>query len=303
MTGLGAGLSYSQWVADVVPASDGGNGQWNARFLDWRVQVLNNLVANMTTWIHQIRSNVTIAATAWDYGFLNPYYWRYYIGLDPSYWAYDGSVNWICPMMYGPYNDSDDMQGFEQWSTGGAHGMMPLVPFITDLNNNANLRAGNMTLADWDMTTSSILQNGADGVIIWEYGGPGDNPYSGSPDIRPYLSALGWPNPPTFAMSATKVAVLNSTSVQISWTTSLPSTSLVEYSENPLFNATLTGTSPDDYYQINHNRGTIVSSTANVTSHAVTLTSLKPVTNYYFRVQSQDLSGIATSNVLTFNTE
>jgi uncharacterized lipoprotein YddW (UPF0748 family) len=299
MTGLGAGLTYSQWVADVVPASDGGNGQWNTQFMDWRVQVLNNLVANLTTTIHQARSNVTIAATAFNFadGVDTPYYWRYVQGMDPVYWAYDGSVNMICPMMYSASGDnySSDVPFWQQYGTGGAHGDVPLVPIVWSCNPGVTT----VTVADFTVSATSILNAGADGIWIMTYGGPGCT--ADTPDIRPYLSSLGWPNPPTFTLNTISLNTLNSTSVSVSWSTTLPSTSLVEYSTNPLFSASPTGTSPNDYYVITHNTGTIVASSQNVTNHNIILSGLL-ATTYYFRVQSEDPSGTATSNVLTFST-
>ena len=54
------------------------------------------------------------------------------------------------------------------------------------------------------------------------------------------------------------------------------------------------------YYAIAHAAGTLVEDPAATTSHGVTLQSLTPGTRYYYRVQSEDGSGTATTKVASF---
>jgi len=51
------------------------------------------------------------------------------------------------------------------------------------------------------------------------------------------------------------------------------------------------------YWDIDHVLGTVVEEAPPLTNHSITLTGLSPGTMYYFRVQSQDPSGIATSKI------
>ena len=99
----------------------------------------------------------------------------------------------------------------------------------------------------------------------------------------------------------------------ITWETDLPASSKVEYSTSPLFTssweflpATITPDGspiPDFYYwNMTHNVGTVIEDSSPVTAHNVKPTGLTSNTKYYFRVQSQDPSGIATSKVYTFTT-
>jgi hypothetical protein len=307
MTGLDANASYTQWVNDVLPKSAGGDGLYNTQFMEWRVQVLDNFVSDLSTYIHQARANVTIAATAWDWADIPgvyPYYWRYVLGLDTVEWALDGSVQMLCPMMYSTKggNFTSGVQGWEQYGIGGAHGDVPLVPLVWSNNCEGSASISvNVTVANFTTTAESILNAGADGICILTYGGPGAT-NDGVADIRPYLSAIGWPNPPTFTAENFIVTNNNSTSVSVSWGTTLPSTSLVEYSSLPLFNASMAGTAPYDYVLVTHVPGTIISSSANVTSHTITITGMSSSTLYYYRVQSSDPSGTMTYGVTTFTT-
>ncbi len=142
-----------------------------------------------------------------------------------------------------------------------------------------------------------LREEGADGWIIWKYGGPG----AGGVDITDYLSVLDLP--PVFQMEEVTVHPnTHNRSATITWNTDLPTIGRVEYSTLPLFTVS-SRYDPGwdfDYLDIDHANVTIAESWENVTQHAVTLTNLEPNVTYYFRVQSQDIETV-TSKVLKFS--
>lgn len=293
------GLSDVNWPTDVVSTEKGGTGKYFSRFLEWKCDLITSLVADMRSWMLAINPNLKFAAAPWNFGSLNPIYWRYWLGQDAAHWIALGYLDWVSPQMYG--NDTagfvSSMTGWKQWATGGAHGKVGLVPFITDLADYTR------TTADVARYVSTLRANGADGWMISRFGGPGDGTGdSVSPDIAPYLAAIGLPDPTTFTLSGIATQTINDTSIQVSWTTSSATTSRVEYNSSALYTASLLPYSGFDYWQITHVAGTIVTSNLNVTSHTVVLNGLSLGITYYFQVQSQDQSGTATSKVLTFNT-
>jgi hypothetical protein len=227
-----------------------------------------------------------------------------YIGQDPGYWIANGYVQSIQPMCYGDWSWSNSTIGWETYSTGGAHGECSLVFSLTDGATDPTPEA--WPTADWVMMVQSVLSAGADGWQLWSYGGPAEAscPYT---SVVPYLQALEVAGPPcsssAFTMGSIAASSVSSTSEQVSWQTSSVANSTVEYSIYPLFTSSTNSTYyPWNFTQVTYNAGTIVTSSATVTSHSITLTGLTPGTTYYFRVQSQDPSGTATSKVSTFTT-
>jgi hypothetical protein len=91
-------------------------------------------------------------------------------------------------------------------------------------------------------------------------------------------------------------------STRITWLTTLPTTSKVEYSTNPLFNASWMVQSGFHFWNITYTPGIMIIDYANVTEHSVAITGLSPETRYYFRIQSVGTSGTVTSKVMTFTT-
>lgn len=290
------------WPDDIVESGKGGTGKYSAQFQEWRSTPINELVRDMRSWMLAIKPDLKFAAAAWDFANLPgvaPTYWRKWIGQDTTYWISQDWLDWVAPMNYsnGTAGFASTITGWEQYATGGAHGKVLLAPCITNQVNYVR------TPADLARYVSTLRANGADGWMIWEYGGPGDTATS-TPDITPYLAAIGLPNPATFTLSGISEQNVSSTSVQITWSTSLLATSNVEYSTSPLFTSSylLWSSLNFHYWQVDHVSGTMTGNSANVTSHNITLANLTPAATYYFRVQSQDPSGIATSKVLTFTT-
>ena len=153
---------------------------------------------------------------------------------------------------------------------------------------------------DFEAQIEAVRAHGADGFIVWRYGGPGNAP--GDPydtDITPYLEIIDMPQ--VFSISYISHSITDTTAT-ISWITDVEATSVVEYSTSPLFNATKEYYDPEnfDYWDVDHIEGTILEVRTNVTEHSMTLTGLELGKIYYYRVQSEDQHGIATSEVYTF---
>ncbi len=178
-----------------------------------------------------------------------------------------------------------------EYGVGGPEGKIPLVILIA--NQFPVLKTPSELKAEVDV----LREEGADGWMIWRYTGPG----VGGVDIQPYFEAID--RPQTFLLKKIK-AVPTAKACTITWTTDLPATSKVEYSTSPLFNASRKYDQAQDfdYWDINHVEGTVVEDATLVTSHSITLTGLQEGMLYYYRVQSGDQSGIATSRVYELKT-
>jgi hypothetical protein len=322
-TGLDVGVSYSTWLADVVPVyypytstPTGGNGIYYAEFMKWRNDLVTTLLQNITQWALAINPNLTFGCTPHTLQFAGkpePDYYTFRHGQDPANWIRKGLIQWIAPMIYPNSNSTSDvaaylsglpglMQNEQNYNLGGAHGIIPLCPVIT-------AGGGAEGSPTYDISTfvtaiKTILANGADGWLIGYGNGPGTTTTQGGLSIVPYIAALNLPE--TFAITNIAESSLSSTSKQISWTTSSLANSTVEYNSSQLFVwSQLTATDMPiafPYWKDNHVTGFLVTDAANVTSHVITLTGLTPGTKYYFRIQSGDPSGIATTPMMMFST-
>jgi uncharacterized lipoprotein YddW (UPF0748 family) len=287
------GLTDVAWRDDVVPG-----GRYNKEFMEWRIKPITELVRDIRSWMLAIKPNLEFSAAAWTIFQDAPTYWRYWIGQDTTDWIAKDYLDVVAPMAY-----TDSLTATEgymlndlKYMIGGSEGKIPLVAFVDTCVDAVS------TPENFKQRVDKIRELGCDGWIIWRYGGPGDGEGSNAPDIRDYLSILDLPN--VFSIDNIQVSAVE-TEATITWTTDLPATSKVEYSTSPLFNASFEYSSAVDfnYWDINHISGIIVENSTLVTTHSVILTDLLPGTKYYFRVQSQDESGmVVTSKVLTFTT-
>ena len=269
-------------------------------FLEFRSIHLNYLVRDIHDTIKSINPNIVISEAAWPLFSDSAIYWRKWMGQDTAYWIKEGYIDFVAPMMYtkvvsGPGADTLESYintALTYWMGGQPEGKIPLVAFLrVDW-------AEDLTPEQFAAQINYVRSRGLDGWIIWCYGGPGSS--EPNPDIRNYLSVIDLPN--TFSIRNIQVLVNNETSTTITWFTDLPATSKIEYSTNSLFNASWETQSGFHYWNITRIQSIIVENTSLVTEHPVTLAGLMPGTVYYFRVQSQRASDIATSKVMTFTT-
>jgi hypothetical protein len=299
--------AFSSWLSTnyhltvtSFPSQVESGGVYANYWETWRVDMINLLMMNVSQWVHAVTPNAPIAASAFtisDIPGTYPAYWVYWIGMDAGAWVADGSVNVIMPMCYGDQNWGTEMLAWEQYTTGIAHGACALVPFLS-----SGAVAPVVSTSDFVKEVNSVVMNGSDGWSYYGYNGPGETSGDPDPNAVPYLQALGLPNPPTFGMSSINAQIASNTSETITWQTSSVAMSKVEYRTSPLFTWAIIYVLDGNITEVTYHPGTIVSSNTNVTSHSITLTGLTAGTTYYFRVQSIDPSGTATSKSLTFST-
>jgi len=264
-------------------------------YIEWRTIPVTELVRDIRTWAKAIKPNLKISEAAWTYFQDCPVYWRKYIGQDTGKWIKEGYIDFVAPMMY--TSNLAEVQEFvrddQKYMTGGVEGKIPLLCFL-DCSRGA-------TPAEIKAEIDYARSVGIDGWILWRYGGPGAGDSAASyPDVRDYLSILNMPD--TFSVNEIKVAP-KQTEATISWTTELPATSRVEYNTSSLFTSIWSTWSDMHYWWNQHVEGLITENGTSTIDHSITLTGLSPGTKYYFRVQSQGMSGTAASEVLTFTTE
>jgi len=266
-------------------------------WLEWRNIPVTRLVRDIHDTIKSINPNIVISEAAWSLFSDCPIYWRKFLGQDTAKWIAEGYIDFVAPMMY--TKDLADLEGMidtniKYWLGGQPEGKIPLVAFL----RNDYTQSDDPTPEQFKALVDLVRSKGLDGWIIWRYGGPGsDAPY---PDIREYLSIIDMPQ--TFTL--TNINVETSTnSATITWYTTLPSTSKVEYSTTPLFNSSWKIWGGFHYWNITYALGTIVDNGTNVLYHSITINDLASGTKYYFRVQSKNEYGTVTSKVLTFTTK
>lgn len=269
-------------------------------YAEWRTVPVTELVRDIRTWALAIKPDLKISLAAFTYLTDCPTYWRKWIGQDTGNWIKNGYIDLVSPMMYTKTilgSTGETLQSFIdadlKYMTDGPEGKIPLI---------ANLRSdwsdADLTPEELKAQIDYVRSRGLDGWLIWRYGGPGSA--EPNPDIREYLSIIDMPS--VFTLGNMSVSTLENQAT-ITWKTSLPATSKVEYSVSPLFNASWELWRSDFYYWgMSHINGTVVEESTLAIDHNITLTGLLPETKYYFRVQSQDPSGIATSRVLNFTT-
>lgn len=287
-------------ITDWTPFYPG--GARNNEFREWRTIPINELVREMTNKIRTANPDCEISAAVWPiYNPTAPAGQKYYLGQDFTCWIKEGWLDWVNVMVYNPDTSiiASSVQCTHQYATGGPEGQIPVVI------NLANIPApfsppAYIEPSQFKQQVDTVREGGADGWLIWRYGGPGNNPADTHRDIRDYLSLIDMY--PVFKLNNIN-AVPAPNSCNITWITDIPATSRVEFSSSPLFTATSKPSPnfPDvSYWDIDHVPGTVMENSTLVTNHSITLTGLLPGTKYYFRVQSQDANAIATSKVYTF---
>jgi len=284
------GLADVNWPSDVVEG-----GRYWSEFLEWRTKPVNELVQLIREWILEVKPDCEFSAAVWSWLPEAPAYWRKWIGQDANYWVAQGWLDWVAPMIY-----TDNIISLENFLTAfldkmvaGPEGKIPIAPFIDTCVDSIS------TPENFQQRVAKLRELGADGYIIWRYGGPGDGQGSGAPDIRPYLEGLN--NESTFSIKNLVVS-LSETQATIAWITDQPTSGLVEYSEHPLFNASIEFDSSANmnYWRVTYTAGITLEDNSTTTSHTVTIKNLKRGETYYFRVKSSDQSGIATTKTLNF---
>jgi len=296
-------IALEQWLGETIntfPGDFAPNGLRFNDFLEWRIDVITQLLVDMIGWMKAIKPDLKISVAPWTILKTGPQYeWaerRKLIGQDWTDWVMKGYLDWVAPMAYFYPNELEiyfrpSVRADVELGVGGPEGKIPMIIFVA--NQFPTLKTPEEFKAEIDV----LREEGVDGWIIWKYGGPG----AGGVDIRDYLNVFDLP--PVSSMKELTVYLNEQNkSATVTWTTDIPATTRVEYSTSLLFNATWIYDPGWDfnYLDIDHNQGTNAQNLENVTQHAITLSNLDLNTTYYFRVQSQS-QGIATSKVYKFS--
>lgn len=276
-------------------------GSKHDRFLEWRCIPVTRLVRDIHDTVRSINPNLVLSAAVYPLAEDNPIYWRKFLGQDTAKWVAEGYLDLVVPMIY--VKTVTEVESYVKgaikwWGAGTPFGNADLVAFLRNDREDTNL-----TPEELKAQIDVVRQYNLSGWIIWRYGGPGENHPGMDADIRDYLSIIDMPQ--TFSVFNIKVET-TSNSATITWQTTLPSTSKVEYAATSFFNSSYVlwrGGVTFHYWNIIYTPGTVIEYAAMTTEHSVTLNNLDPTTTYYFRIQSASKSGIVTSKVLTFKTK
>ncbi|MEM4143003.1 MAG: family 10 glycosylhydrolase [Candidatus Bathyarchaeia archaeon] len=296
--------AFQEWlnesITDWSPFYPNG-ARWN-EYAEWRTLPITQLVKDIHDIAKSIKPNLVISEAAWTLFSNSAIYWRKWLGQDTAAWIKEGYLDLIAPMMYTKtvYGQSGEtLESFintdvKYWLGEQTEGPASLVALLRN-----DYGATSLPPEEFKKQIEYVRQRGLDGWILWRYSGPGGY-LSGSPDITNYLALLNMPT--TFALTNINVEVAMN-SATITWITTLPATSKVEYSTSPLFGASWATQSGFHYWNITYTQGIIIEDYANVTMHSIRLDNLIPGTRHYFRIQSKGSTGIITTKVLTFTTK
>jgi hypothetical protein len=295
--------AFEEWLGEGpienwTPFYPGGNRY--LEFAEWRTIPISDLIRDGAAILRVHKPDITIRAAIFP--FISPNYQRRWIAQDAGLWVKEGWLDGVVPMYFvrgesiggeDPLGTIEDYWNWEtEYLTSGPEGKVEHI---------ASLRmyypGQPQDLIEFAEMIMKSRELGMDGWSIWHYGGPGDS--SSAPDIRDYLELI--PMPDVFTMGNVQVQP-DATEASVTWLTSLPASSKVEFSDSPLFTHTWETWNGFNYWKTNYNPGAIIQEQTTKIIHSVALTELTPGTKYYFRVQSQDPSGIVTTKVLTFST-
>lgn len=297
---------FEEWlgegtITDWTPFYPDG-ARYHSDFREFRHFTISELVRQGSVVLRNHKPNIKISAAIFSLVPNSPIYQKKWISQDTFTWVKEGYVDAIVPMHYlrgeaiGGTDPLGTLEDYFYWDTEhlikAPEGIKEYVSF-----QRIYYPSQPQNTSEFASMIQKMRELGTDGWIIWHYGGPGDN--SPAPDIRDYLELI--PMPDIFTMGNIQVQP-DATEATVTWLTSLPASSKVEFSDSPLFTYTWTLWSDTRYWKPSYNPGTIIEDPAPKTIHSITLTGLTPLTKYYFRVQSQGSSGVVTSKVLTFTT-
>jgi hypothetical protein len=296
------GLVDVNWPTDCLS-----DGRYYRNFIEWRTIPITELVHDMRTTMLNYKPDMKFSAavfqpwadqTTWN--ILN-------VGQHTSDWVAKGYLDYVVPMIYtdkviGEGSITDCLTSAQKYFVGAREdwyenasatpaprkGAIPLLLFISqEFGANVTVFAQQVDV---------IRSLNSDGFIIWRYEGPGLGGENGPYDVRQYLSAL--PMPPTFSIVSVGFDILDDgSSATITWTTTAPSTSKVEYKNAILFNGTLKV--GDQYGRVFEwvdvdysGNSSIIEDVGLQMNHQITI-PLNGTT--YFRVQSMDSQGLTVT--------
>ncbi|MEM2704222.1 MAG: family 10 glycosylhydrolase [Candidatus Bathyarchaeia archaeon] len=220
------GLVDVNWPTDIFVG-----GRYFYYFLRWRADLITELVRDIRNWAKEVNPNIAIMATPFCILPDATWYWVRQNGQDVAEWVEKGYIDYLSPMLY--ESDPQDcvmyLEASKDLWTGGSEGAVPIVPWIDYYRTNVTI---------FVQRIQAIKNARIDGWILTPYGGPGAN--LNYPDIRPYLAALheaGLMEPIWIVQNFSITMNSEGTLITVSWSTTVPTKSKIEYSNRSLFEA------------------------------------------------------------------
>jgi hypothetical protein len=293
-------------LTDVVWPDDvllGGRYYW--QFIEWRMKVIDEVVRDMVNWMKAIKPNLVFSAAVFPAFDNCGNWWPMRIGQHTAEWVDQGYLDFVSPMLYSDDHtvNGNNLMDSLNFYTGGAEGKIPMIPFITYYHPTTGETYSIESLVQ---TVTEMKNRGADGWILWAYGGPGLDSMGGRlVDVRPYLSALFEASlmEPIWAIQNFSIS-RNATHITVSWTTTVPTTSKIEYTNGKIFNGTIRYGDfdrPFHYKKIDYFGGASITDATLKTGHSFTISVTDRIE---FRIQSIDANGtIITSRPISISEE
>jgi hypothetical protein len=286
-----SGYTDMAWPDDVL---SGGRYYWD--FLQWRILPITEAVEDMRSILLSYKPDLAISAAvfpAFD-GCGNYQVMR--IGQHTADWVDRDLMDFISPMLYDfdPITNGNNLADSFNFYNAGPEGKVPTIPFLTIFDGSVPRSTDNYVAQ-----VRQMKQQGADGWILWCYGGPGML-YSSLVDVRPYIGALKNADlimEPTWVVQNFSVSISpDETQATVTWTTTEPTQSRIEYANASLFGATERYGDfgrPLYYKDIDYVGGTELEDQTPKTNHSFTI----PITNQtQFRIQCTDANGVTLTS-------
>lgn len=285
----------------VWPGAFAPGGSRFKEFLQWRITTINSLVKEIYELAKSLKPNIIVSACTRYWGD-DPGGVLSCVAQDPTAWMLGGYIDRLYPMNY--RNSTSAIQrninAYMTYGTAGPEGAAEICPYLVTYSQD---EGWTLTVQQFADIISLIRSLGCDGFVVSAYYGPGVNPAISDPwpDIRPYLGAINLTEP-SWSLYNVALRKLNETSVEVSWKTSKPTSSMVEYSDSPMFNATLKYMVPYPYpgiyyWDMDYYPGTKAENATQTTDHRFIITDLEKGKSYYFRVQCYASDAKVTSKV------
>lgn len=304
------GLIDVNWVTDVISS-----GRYYRQWLNWRITPITELIRDVRGWTRSIKYSMLLSASVFylwtEAGTPIGYFSVVNMGQHPADWVEKGYLDFIVPMSYTtnlvgdsgyPGSITNHTQTSQLFFIGARTNVnynvpsLPInigaIPMPVFIMNDPGGGDGTPTPAMFAQEVDTLRANGAHGWIIWRYGGPG---LASSYDITPFLTAISKPS--MFQIQNITVSIIG-TIATISWTTTTPASSRVEFSDNPLFIGTKK-LSPQnvEYVDVDYIGGTTIEDVTLKTNHQLTF----PVSasGTYYRIISINADGTVASGVFS----
>jgi len=296
------GRTDLNWPSDVVPT-----GPYYNIFMDWRRTAITNLVRDMRSWMLAVNPNLKFSATVYaPFASVNLGFWPYWIAQDVADWVTKGYLDMVNPMIYTNETDPSEDYSVQNYlnlssavMTGGYHGKVPIVPFISDCGGGGIF--GGISTSNFADIVNITRTFGASGFVVWAYGGPGDA--YGLPDIANYMGNLTLPQQLNF--TNIQLSNINATAAQITWVSSQAANGAVEYNSTSMFSESsiYNGAGQTHFSIVVYTQGVFQNETSPVTSHSITLTGLSQNTVYHYRIFNVNENGTSFSVESTFTSK